>query len=392
MAECARPQRQRNQVADDDDGDIDERADRPHRKLGNPHIEHHGVPGHHLRHTAHATRRASVGAVDVDAFVLAHRDSWDRLERLVRSRNRLSGAEIDELVELYQRASTHLSMLRSGSSDSALVGRLSSLIARARAAVTGAHAPLSSEFTRFWTVSFPVVAYRAWRWWLAAAVVFFAVTAVIALWVMGSPEVQSTIGTPSEIDELVNHDFASYYSEHAAAAFGLHVWVNNSWVAAKCIAFSVVLGVPIPFVLFANAANLGVIAGLMLAAGKADVLFGLLLPHSLLELTAVFLAGAVGMRLGWSVIAPGDRPRGQVLAEQGRAVISAAVGLVVVLLVSGVIEAFVTPSPLPTFVRIGIGVLAEVGFLTYVVHFGRRAVRAGDTGDIADAPDVVPTA
>jgi uncharacterized membrane protein SpoIIM required for sporulation len=329
--------------------------------------------------------------VDVDAFVLAHRDSWDRLEQLVRNRGRLGGAEVDELVDLYQRASTHLSMLRSGSSDSALIGRLSSLVARTRAAVTGAHAPLSSEFRRFWTVSFPVVAYRAWRWWLGSAIVFFAVAVVIALWVIGSPEVQSTIGTPSEIDELVNHKFSSYYSEHASAAFGLHVWVNNSWVAAKCIAFAVVLGVPIPFVLFANAANLGVVAGLMLQAHKADVLFGLLIPHSLLELTAVLLAGAVGMRLGWSVIAPGDRPRGQVLAEQGRAVISAAVGLVVVLLVSGAIEAFVTPSSLPTFARIGIGVLAEAAFLGYVGYFGSRAVRAGDTGDIADAPDVVPT-
>src|SRR6202044_2798910 len=240
------------------------------------------------------------------------------------------------------------------------------------AAVTGAHAPLSSEFTRFWTVSFPVVAYRAWRWWLATAVVFFAVTAMIAMWVMGSPEVQSTIGTPSEIDELVNHEFASYYSEHSAAAFGLHVWVNNSWLAAKCIAFSVVLGVPIPFVLFANAANLGVVAGLMLQAGEADVLLGLLVPHSLLELTAVFLAGAVGMRLGWSVISPGDRPRGQVLAEQGRAVVSVAVGLVAVLLVSGLIEALVTPAPLPTFVRVGIGIVAEVAFLSYIVYFGRR--------------------
>lgn len=334
---------------------------------------------------------ASLGRVDVDAFVVAHRASWDRLERLVRNRNRLSGAEIDELVELYQRVSTHLSMLRSGSSDSALVGRLSSLVARARSAVTGAHAPLSSEFTRFWTVSFPVVAYRAWRWWLGSAMVFFAVTAAIAIWVIGSPDVQSTIGTPSEIEVLVNHDFASYYREHAAAAFGLHVWVNNSWVAAKCIAFSVVLGVPIPFVLFGNAANLGVAAGLMLQAGKGGVLFGLLLPHSLLELTAVFLAGAAGMRLGWTVIAPGDRPRGHVLAEQGRAVVSVAVGLVVVLLISGLIEAFVTPSPLPTSVRIGIGVLAETGFLAYVGYFGRRAVQAGDSGDIADAPDVVPT-
>jgi len=329
--------------------------------------------------------------VDVDAFVLAHRDTWDRLDQLAKNRRRLSGAEIDELVDLYQRVSTHLSMVRSGSSDSALVGRLSSLVARARAAVTGAHAPLSSEFTRFWTVSFPVVAYRAWRWWLGTAVVFFAVVAIIALWVMNSPEVQSAIGTPSELDELVNHEFASYYSQHSAAAFGLHVWVNNSWVAAKCIAFSILLGVPIPFVLFANAANLGVVAGLMLQAGRGDVMLGLLLPHGLLELTSVLLAGAVGMRLGWSVISPGDRPRGQVLAEQGRAVVSVAVGLVVVLLVSGAIESMVTPSPLPTLVRIGIGIAAEAAFLAYVVYFGRRAVRAGDTGDIADAPDVVPT-
>ena len=55
------------------------------------------------------------------------------------------------------------------------------------------------------------------------------------------------------------------------------------------------------------------------------------------------------------------------------------------------IEALVTPSPLPTFVRIAIGVAAEVAFLGYVVHFGRKGVRAGETGDVDDAPDVVPT-
>ncbi len=329
--------------------------------------------------------------MDVDAFVLAHRDTWKRLDELVKRRRRLSGAEVDELVELYQRVSTHLSMVRSASTDSVLVGRLSTLVARARSAVTGAHAPLWSEFARFWTVSFPVVVYRAWRWWLATAVAFFAVVVVIGFWVAGNHEVQSALSTPAEIDQLVNHDFASYYSDNPAGSFALQVWVNNSWVAAQCIAFSILLGIPIPWILFQNAANLGVIGGLMFQAGKADVLFGLLIPHGLLELSAVFLAGAVGMRLGWTVIAPGDRPRGQVLAEQGRAVVAVAVGLVAVLLVSGLIEALVTPAPLPTFVRIGIGVAAEVGFLSYIVHFGRRAVRAGETGDIEDAPDVIPT-
>lgn len=329
--------------------------------------------------------------MDVDAFVVAHRPTWDRLEQLVKRRRRLTGAEVDELVDLYQRVSTHLSMVRSASQDSVLIGRLSGLVARARAAVTGAHAPLWREFVRFWTVSFPVVAYRAWRWWLGSAVAFFIVTVALALWVSGNPDVHAAIGTPSEIDELVNHDFASYYSEHPAASFALQVWVNNSWVAAQCIAFAILLGLPIPYVLFQNAANLGVIAGLMFSADKGDLFLGLITPHGLLELTAVFLAAAVGMRLGWTVIAPGDRPRAQVLAEQGRAVVAAAIGLAVVLLISGLIEALVTPSPLPTWMRIGIGVAAELAFLGYVFHFGRKAARAGESGDLEDAPDVLPT-
>ncbi|BDB45487.1 MULTISPECIES: stage II sporulation protein M [Mycobacterium] len=329
--------------------------------------------------------------MDVDAFLLTHQGTWNRLDQLIKRRRSLTGAEIDELVELYQRVSTHLSILRSVSSDSVVTGRLSSLVARARSAVTGAHAPMSSTFVRFWTVSFPVVAYRSWRWWLASAVGFFVVAIVMGWWVAASPEVQSVVGTPAEINELINHDVESYYSDHPAAAFALQVWVNNSWVAAKCIAMSVVLGLPIPFIIFENAANVGVIAGLMFPAGKGGLLLGLLLPHGLLELTAVFLAAGAGMRLGWSVISPGDRPRGQVLAEQGRGIVSVAVGLVGVLLVSGLIEALVTPSPLPTFVRIGIGALAELAFLSYVVYFGRRGVAAGETGDIEDAPDVVPT-
>ncbi|MDT5225248.1 MAG: hypothetical protein QOG19_2655, partial [Mycobacterium sp.] len=56
--------------------------------------------------------------MDVDAFLLTHRGTWNRLDQLIKKRRSLTGAEIDELVELYQRVSTHLSILRSVSSDS----------------------------------------------------------------------------------------------------------------------------------------------------------------------------------------------------------------------------------------------------------------------------------
>lgn len=330
--------------------------------------------------------------MDIDAFVTAHRPVWDRLDHLVKHRSSLTGTEIDELVELYQRVSTHLSIVRSSSTDALLIGRLSALVARARSAVTGAHTPAWRELTRFVTVSFPVVAYRARWWWLASTVAFLVVSWVIAAWVAANPDVQATIGSPDEIARLVNEDFADYYSEHPAASFASRVWTNNAWISAQMIMYAVVLGLPIPYVLYLNAENVAVSAGLMASRDKLDIFFGLILPHGLLELTAVFLAAAVGMRLGWTVIDPGPRRRLDALAEQGRAVMSVALGLVVVLFVSGLIEAFVTPSGLPTWARIGIGALAEVAFLAYVIGFGRRAERLGESGDIERAPDVAPSA
>ncbi|WP_433437920.1 stage II sporulation protein M [Nonomuraea sp. CA-141351] len=330
--------------------------------------------------------------MDIDAFITAHRPVWDRLDYLVKHRSSLSGAEVDELVDLYQRVSTHLSIVRSSSRDAMLTGRLSALVARARSAVTGAHTPAWRELVRFFTVSFPVVAYRARWWWLASAVAFTVVAWVMGAWVAANPEVQSSIASPEQITQLVNHDFADYYSENPASSFASRVWVNNAWVSAQVIISSVLLGLPIPYMLYANAANVGVSGGLMASRDKLDIFFGLIMPHGLLELTAVFLAAAAGMRLGWTVIDPGPRRRAEALAEQGRAVMSVALGLVVVLFVSGLIEAFVTPSGLPTWARVGIGVLAEVAFLTYVIAFGRRALRQNETGDIERAPDVAPTA
>ncbi|MEU8266761.1 stage II sporulation protein M [Sphaerisporangium sp. NPDC049002] len=328
--------------------------------------------------------------MDIDAFVSAHKPTWDRLEALVRRRGSLSGPEVDELVDLYQRVATHLSIVRTGS-DRLLVGRLSALVARARSAVTGAHTPAWREFVRFFTVSFPVVAYRARWWWAITSAVFLLVSLAVGLWVARNPDVQAAIAGPEQIKQLVEHDFADYYSEHPAGAFAGQVWINNAWVSMQVIATSVLLGIPIPYILWQNAANVGVSAGLMASRDRLDVFFGLITPHGLLELTAVFLAAAVGMRLGWTAVDPGPRKRTEALAEQGRAVVAVALGLVVVLLVSGLIEAMVTPSSLPTWARVGIGVAAEAAFLAYVVFFGRRALRAGETGDLERAPDVAPS-
>ena len=103
--------------------------------------------------------------------------------------------------------------------------------------------------------------------------------------------------------------------------------------------------------------------------------FALILPHGLLELTCIFVAGGAGLRLFWTLLVPGPRSRGVALATEGRALMTVAVGLTGALAVAGVIEAFVTPAPMPWAVKITIGALALAALWVYTLVLGRRARR-----------------
>lgn len=335
----------------------------------------------------------SLAGMDVDAFVVVHRPEWERLSRLVNKR-RLTGPEVTELVELYQRVGTQLSRVRTEAPDPTVVAYLTQLVARGRARVTGSQAPAWTELANFFRAGFPAAVWHA-RWWIVAAGTgFYLIATLVGLWVATNPQVQAAIATPEQVKQLVEHDFADYYSSDAAGAFATQVWTNNAWVSALVLVSGALFCLPAIWVLAQNALNVGLTGGLMVAHGAGDVFFGLITPHGLLELTAVFVAAGAGIRLGWQWISPGPRPRSVALAQEGRAAITIALGLVAVLAVSGAIEAFVTPSGLPTWARIAIGVIAFVGFAAYVWVFGSRAARVGISGDIT-APggetELVPT-
>ncbi|MGW2283038.1 stage II sporulation protein M [Streptomyces sp. NPDC001770] len=325
--------------------------------------------------------------MDLDVFVTAHRAEWDRLEHLLKRGRGLTGTEADELVVLYQRTATHLSLIHSQAPDPRTEGRLTQLVARARSAVTGTRKASWRDATRFLTAGFPAAVYRSRHWWVPTAVLSTLLAALIGWWIGTHPEVQAAIGAPDDLRALTRPggEYETYYSSHPAASFAAQVWTNNAQAAAMCLVLGAFFCLPVIWILFTNVLNLGVGMGLMSSAGRLDTFLGLILPHGLLELTAVFVAAGTGLKLGWTLIDPGPRPRRAALAEEGRAALGMAIGLALVLFVSGVIEGFVTPSSLPTWARIAIGVAAELAFLLYVQVLGGRAVRAGDTGDVTAA-------
>lgn len=327
--------------------------------------------------------------MDLDAYVGARSHEWARLHDLSR-RRALTGAEADEFLDLYQRASTHLSVVRSSSPDPSVVAYLSGLLARTRLTTVGPGTTIPHLLLQFVTQTFPAALYRLRWWWIGMAIGTLLVAFGAGVWTMYHPEVYTSMLTPQQIDAYVNSSFENYYSEYAHHEFATMVWVNNAWVSALAIAFGVA-GLPTLWVMYNNAINLGVSGALMISHGRGELFFGMILPHGLLELTAVFVAGGVGLKLFMSWINPGPRTRLQSFAHEGRTAVAVVLGLVGVLLVSGVIEGFVTPSGLPTLARITIGVVVEGLFLTYVFRVGRTAVARGATGDV-DLADQEATA
>ncbi len=299
---------------------------------------------------------------------------------------RLAGGELEELVRLHLRTSSHLSTTRTLYGDPALSRQLSSLVARSSALVHGSRSRSWATLRRGLTETFPAAVWHA-RWPIAVSAAVFALSALlVGVWLATTPAAYEA-AMPSEVREsYLERDFEAYYSSEPGTTFAARVFTNNAAVGGLAFAAGVGFGVPTVLVLILNGVNVGIAAGMFHAAGDAGRFWGLILPHGLLELTAVFVAGGVGLRLGWALIAPGDRRRRDALAEEARRAVVVVIGLVAVFAVAGVVEAFVTPAPWPTWARVGTGVVVWLAVSVPVVLAGRRAATRGLTGAPGEQP------
>lgn len=313
--------------------------------------------------------------MDVDVFVAAHSRQWQRLQELSTQR-KLTGREADELVRLYRQGATHLSLLRSRAPEPGLVNELSVLLVKAKGRISSPHDLSWLSVGQFFTRTIPAALYRV-RWWAVVVSVASLLIAVVAgFWLTTHPDLLNSLISPEEQRRYAQEAFASYYSTYPSASFASLVWTHNATLAALCVATGIT-GIYPATVLFQNSLNMGVVEAVMHAQNADGVFWSLILPHGLLELSCVFVAGAAGMRLFWAWLVPGPRTRGRSLAEEGRTTIVVVVALTIGLGISGVIEGFVTGSQLNPWLKISLGVLAATAFWLVMFVAGRRAVNAG---------------
>jgi len=133
------------------------------------------------------------------------------------------------------------------------------------------------------------------------------------------------------------------FNVNQSALMAFMIIGNNVLIALRTFALGALLGLPCLIILLYNGRMFGTLEALVFTHGYFLDFNALVLTHGVLELSAICIAGGSGLLLGWAILAPGRRTRRVALREAAGAAFGLLAGACAMLVVAGVIEAYVTP-------------------------------------------------
>lgn len=316
-------------------------------------------------------------------FERLYEKEWEELELSLErhaaapSARSISGARF---TALYRRTCGHLAIARSRSYPAHLVDRLEHLTAQCHQLIYQQRELGLAWLKRMAAHDFPA-AVRAHGGYVAvAALLFFAPALVLGPLVYSQPELILSLvsaETASEFDEMYSTSADSIGRLRTVDTdwmmFG-HYIRNNIGVAFQCFAGGLFAGLGSIFFLAFNGAFGGAIAGYLTGRGLGSTFYSFVVTHAAFELTAIVLAGAAGLRIGHSLLAPGRQTRVQALIAASRQSVVLLYGLTGMLILAAAIEAFwSSASWLPVSVKYSVAALCWTAVLAYFTLQGRRA-------------------
>ncbi len=320
-----------------------------------------------------------------EQFVRSRQESWTRLEELVdRAQTQkigaLSDSDLLEMGTLYRRVSSDLARAQTRYSNThagrELMRSLNALVLRAHAQVYSAPAPQTSNFWHFLLYGFPAAFRRNLRPILLAALCMYgpAIIAYFAVWT--KPE-NTRLFVPDEVVKEVQTRAqkklvtgwggnTNYKGVSASPETSSVIMTNNIKVSMMALALGVTAGVGTFYVLVQNGLMIGALAGAATNYNTDLLFWSVILPHGVLELTAISIAGGAGFVLARALFAPGDLPRRDALKLAGTEAGQLLMGVVLFLIFAGLIEGFLTPTPLPPVAKLSFAGLSGVLMLLYL--------------------------
>ncbi len=306
-------------------------------------------------------------------FIEKKRQNWNELEELLKKNRRADAKDLNRLGYLYHRITSDLAIARRDFPQAPCVRYLNELASNAHSKIYSASPLKRGTFLEFLRFGFPSV-FRENLYFIGAAFVIF-VLAFAGAYI-------SALRTPIFAESLVPDSVVSHIKELGTSGwnttsaegrnlFASFVMTNNIRVAFLAFSWGIMFMVGSIYILVYNGLLIGAIAGLCHVNGVALQLWSFVSPHGYIELTTIFIAAGAGIKLGYSLIAPSTLTRKQTLVNAAKTAIKLLGGCVVLLVIAGIIEGFVSPSTLSNTVKIGFGTLTGVLLFTYL--FGMKS-------------------
>ncbi|MFC4078001.1 stage II sporulation protein M [Salinithrix halophila] len=298
-------------------------------------------------------------------FVQKNQPLWEELKTLINTVDRAADrATLDRLGKAYRQASAHLAYARTYFPDQPATRHLNALVAQAHQRVYGSVPKTDGKKgIRFFLREFPALFHERVLFFLAALFLFLAgmFFAFTATWVN---ENNAHAFLPAGMAEQVDPgSIGESQWDHAIVSGQL--MANNIQVAFLCFALGALMGVGTGWVLFSNGLLLGSLAALYHRAGEAYAFWAYIWPHGVIELTAIFIAGAAGLSLAGSWLVPGDLSRLESFKREGKVTVKLILGVVPMFVMAALIEAFITPAPWPLWSKYLVALITLGGLFLY---------------------------
>ncbi len=277
---------------------------------------------------------------------------WDRLERIVERSGRrglaaLSARELQETGRLYRQVAADLAALREDLMSRRLAGYLNQLLGRAHNLIYMGRRPRPRGFLRFYQSDFPQVFRATFPYTVAAFALFLLGGVVGFLASLADPSFQRFFlgGALAEAIERRVMWTHSILTIKPLAASG--IMTNNLMVSFTAFAMGITGSLGTVYLMVTNGLLLGVISAACWLAGMSLEFWAFVAPHGVLELPAIFISGAGGLLIARGLLFPGLLNRRDALAHYGGQGVRLALGIIPLLVIAGVTEAFFSPSPMP---------------------------------------------
>ncbi len=309
-------------------------------------------------------------------FESEHELLWLQIDKALENPAREDNPQL--LAEHYLSLCQHLAIAKERMYDSALVERLNKRALGLYRELYRYRAETRLNFYAFFRRDFPLAIYRHRFYILVALLVMVLPGLVGGVWSYFDDEAIYSVLDGSQVrhmERIYDPEAGKIGREREADTdlymFGFYI-MNNISVAFRCFAGGLLLGVGTLFVLFFNGMFMGSIAGHLTRLDYVDTFYPFVIGHGSFELTAIVFSGAAGLRLGYSIISPGQSSRLDSLRDAGRDVVPMLYGIVLMLIIAAFVEAFwSSSSSLPIAVKYSVGAILWGVVLLYSFS-GRR--------------------